>query len=149
MSSISELSSKPLVYLTRIESFSASHRLHNPLIDGQKNKEIYGKCNTSHGHNYKVEVTVKGIVDVMTGMVLDIAVLKNIINETVMKSLDHKDIDKDVEYFSQNNIVSSAENIAVFIWKIIQQKLPNSAKLHSIKLHETDKNVVEYKGELL
>lgn len=140
---------KPLVYLTRIESFSSAHRLNSPLMDEKSNQQIYGKCNTRHGHNYKVEITVAGVVDSNTGMVCDIAVLKSIISKTVMESLDHKDIDKDVNYFIENQIVSTAENIAVFIWKIISDKLPNGVRLHCVKLHETDKNIVEYKGEVL
>lgn len=139
------------VYLTRIESFSSSHRLHCTGLSDEANASLYGKCNNAngHGHNYKVEVTVKGLIDSMTGMVMNISDLKNIISQTVMDVLDHRNIDRDVTYFRDFGVVSTAENIVVFIWELISPKLPENVELHSIKLHETDKNVVEYRGEVM
>ncbi|RWS26026.1 6-pyruvoyl tetrahydrobiopterin synthase-like protein [Leptotrombidium deliense] len=140
--------SSPLVYLTRIESFSACHRLHSIRLSEEENRELFGKCNNlnGHGHNYKVEVTVKGVVDRLTGMVMNLTDLKFIIND-VLKQLDHKNIDKDVPYFAEKQLVSSAENIAVFIFEKMSEKLSHCVSLHSIKLYETDKNVVEYRGK--
>ncbi|GIY04388.1 6-pyruvoyl tetrahydrobiopterin synthase [Caerostris extrusa] len=136
----------PIVYLTRIESFSAAHRLHSPHLSDQDNYEIYGKCNNpnGHGHNYKVEITIKGKVDKPTGMVMNITDLKKIIQETIMEVLDHKNLDQDVPYFKE--IVSTTENLSVFIWKQLSSSLP-SGMLHCVKIHETDKNVVEFYGE--
>lgn len=142
-------SRRPIVYLTRIESFSAAHRLHNKNLADELNQTIFGKCNNpnGHGHNYKVEVTVKGPVDEHTGMVININDLKSIMNDTIMSILDHKNIDLDIEYFHENNVISTSENIAVFIWNSLEKRLPDLVQLHCIKLHETDKNIVQYKGE--
>ena len=135
----------PYVYLTRIESFSAAHRLHSPHLDDESNKVLYGKCNNphGHGHNYKVEVTVKGKVDKKTGMVLNITDLKNIIQATIMETLDHKNLDKDVPYFKEN--ISTTENLCVYIWQLLSHHL--QGLLHRVKIHETDKNIVTFYGE--
>src|ERR1700712_3885773 len=108
-------SGQPLVYLSRVETFSAAHRLNSGSLDEQTNTRLFGKCNSIHGHNYRVKVTIKGPIDNINGMALDISILKTIISETVIKNLDHKFIDEDVDHFRDNNIVSTAENIAVYI----------------------------------
>ena len=137
----------PKVYLTRIESFSASHRLRSKSLTDGQNREIFGKCNNvnGHGHNYKLEVTIVGPIDPVTGMVININVLKQLIQTRVMDVLDHKNLDLDVDHFQ--NKVSSAENIAQFIFDQLQEhnSFPCEVKLYSVKLHETDKNVVEIK----
>ena len=137
----------PTVYLTRRETFSACHRLHSTKLSDEENLEIFSKCNNpnGHGHNYTVEVTVKGQVNDQTGMVMNITDLKKIIEISVMKPLDHKNIDKDVPYFA--NVVSTTENVAVFIWQGILSKLPPGVLLDQVKIWETDKNIVVYKGE--
>lgn len=136
------------IYLTRIESFSACHRLHSNSLSDEENRAIFGKCNNvnGHGHNYKVEVTVTGPIDPVTGMVVNISDLKKLIQTRVMDLLDHKNIDLDVEYFKDK--VSSAENIAKFIFDqlMIHNSFPSEVKLHSVKLYETEKNVVEIKN---
>ncbi|GBM28005.1 6-pyruvoyl tetrahydrobiopterin synthase [Araneus ventricosus] len=136
----------PIVYLTRVESFSAAHRLHSPHLNDEENQLLYGKCNNpnGHGHNYKVEVTVKGRVDQQTGMVMNITDLKEIIQKTIMELLDHKHLDKDVPYFKET--VSTTENLSVFIWNQLSNSLP-AGMLHCVKIHETDKNVVKFYGE--
>lgn len=138
---------KPLVYLTRREIFSACHRLHSKQLSDEENLEIFSKCNNpnGHGHNYVVEVTVKGTVDDATGMVMNITDLKKIIDVSVMKPLDHKNLDKDVPYFNQ--VVSTTENVAVFIWLQIKDELPPNVQLDQVKIWETEKNIVVYKGE--
>ena len=138
--------SKNHVLLTRIEKFSACHRLHSKVLTDEENKNIYGPCNNpnGHGHNYTVEVTVKGPVDESTGMVMNLTDLKQAINQAVIKPLDHKNIDKDVEYFKDRT--STVENIIIFIWDNMQSQLHDSSLLYKIKLYETDKNVAEYYG---
>ncbi|XP_005106705.2 6-pyruvoyl tetrahydrobiopterin synthase [Aplysia californica] len=140
-----EQQESPVVFIQRIESFSACHRLHSPYLSDEENKALFGKCNSpnGHGHNYKVEVTLKGPIDPATGMVINITELKKYIEEAIMSVLDHKNIDKDVPYFKSN--VSTMENIAVFIWDNMKKNLGNL--LYEIKLHETDKNVTWYRGE--
>ena len=169
-------------YLIRRETFSASHRLHSNFLSDSENKKVYGKCNgvNGHGHNYVIEVTIKGPIDPRTGMIMNLTDLKEIIHEAVMEPLDHKNIDKDVPYFSGSStnikddndspqqeikdkneistplgIVSTVENIAVFVWKNIEQILSrrsndfNAVKLDNVKLWETEKNMAIYKGETL
>ncbi|KAF3704757.1 6-pyruvoyl tetrahydrobiopterin synthase [Channa argus] len=133
-------------YITRIESFSACHRLHSLHLSDEENKKVYGKCNNpnGHGHNYKVEVTVRGKIDARTGMVINLTDLKKCIEEVIMVPLDHKNLDKDVPYFA--NVVSTTENVAVYIWDNMVKALPPNL-LYEIKIYETDKNVVIYRGE--
>jgi len=135
------------VYLTRRETFSACHRLHSKQLNDEENKKIFDKCNNpnGHGHNYTVEVTVKGRVDNKTGMVMNITDLKKAMKIAIMDTLDHKNIDLDVPYFE--NVVSTTESVAVYIWKEIVKLLPNNVTLDQVKIWETDKNIVVYKGE--
>ncbi|XP_035000799.1 6-pyruvoyl tetrahydrobiopterin synthase [Hippoglossus stenolepis] len=133
-------------YITRIQSFSACHRLHSIHLSDEENKKVYGKCNNphGHGHNYKVEVTVRGKIDRVTGMVMNLTDLKRCIEDVIMTPLDHKNLDKDVPYFA--SVVSTTENLAVYIWdNMVKALLPNL--LYEIKIHETDKNIVVYRGE--
>ena len=92
-----------------------------------------------------VGVTVKGPVDADTGMVMNLTDVKKIINESVMKPLDHKNLDKDVPYFK--NVVSTTENVAIFIYNSIRPELPYQVSLYEIKVWETEKNIVVYRGE--
>ena len=98
-----------------------------------------------HGHNYSVEVSIRGPVDQKTGMVMNLTDLKEVMNDCIMKPLDHKNVDKDVALFK--SIPSTAENIAVFIWDSLSLKLDRPELLHEVKLWETDKNFVSYHGQ--
>ncbi|XP_078081477.1 6-pyruvoyl tetrahydrobiopterin synthase [Mustelus asterias] len=134
------------VLVTRVESFSAAHLLHSNCLSAEENKRTFGKCNNpnGHGHNYKVEVTVRGEVNPQTGMVINITDLKEHMQEAIMQPLDHKNLDKDVPYFA--DVVSTTENVAVFIWDNLQKRLSPSL-LYEVKVYETDKNIVVYRGE--
>eukprot|EP00124_Ichthyophonus_hoferi_P002744 Ihof_evm2s201 gene=Ihof_evmTU2s201 len=92
---------KHIAYTSRTESFSASHRLHSPQLTDEENKRLFGKCNNKngHGHNYKVEVIVRGEVDQKTGMVINLTDLKSYMAQAIMDPLDHRHIDLDVPYF--------------------------------------------------
>lgn len=94
---------------------------------------------------FTVEVTVKGQVNKNTGMVMNVADLKKYIDMAVMEPLDHKNLDLDVPYFK--NHVSTTENVAIFIWQSLKKAINNPDSLYKIKLFETDKNIVVYKGE--
>ena len=135
-----------MMYVTRREVFSSAHRLHNENLSEEENKQIFGKCNNpnGHGHNYVLEVVVGGDIDPKTGYVVDLKKLKEIIREHVIKKLDHKHLNFDVEFMKGIN--PTAENIAIAIWEQLEDKIP-SGKLHSVKLYETENNYVEYKGE--
>ncbi|XP_067860443.1 6-pyruvoyl tetrahydrobiopterin synthase isoform X2 [Heptranchias perlo] len=98
-----------VVQVTRVESFSAAHHLHSNCLSAEENKKIFGKCNNpnGHGHNYKVEVTVRGEINQATGMVINLTELKEHMQEAIMKPLDHKNLDKDVPHFA--NVVRNQD----------------------------------------
>jgi 6-pyruvoyltetrahydropterin/6-carboxytetrahydropterin synthase len=130
------------VSVTRRAHFNAAHRLHNPAWSDEKNREVFGLCNSPnfHGHNYDLEVRVTGDIDPETGMVLDLAWLAGLIKEEVETRFDHKNLNLDVAEFRDLN--PTAEHIALVIWRILRTKLPEKFDLH-VKLYETPRNFVE------
>lgn len=146
------MSSERKIYLTRRESFSAAHRLHSNFLSDDENRTVFDKCNNpnGHGHNYVLEVTVCGRVDLKTGMTMNITDLKQIISRNVLDLLDHKNLDQDVEYFRQNQLVSTTENLAIFIWEQLANPInqhTGNVHLYEVKIFETDKNIVTYRGD--
>eukprot|EP00055_Hartaetosiga_balthica_P006353 m.19783 g.19783 ORF g.19783 m.19783 type:complete len:170 (+) comp5172_c0_seq1:1-510(+) len=137
----------PVTYISRVEIFSACHRLHSKHLTDEENVDVFGKCNNpnGHGHNYKVEVTLRGPVDPKTGMVINLVDLKKYMNKAIMDTMDHKHLDLDVSYFK--DVVSTTENVCVYIWERMLEQLPSKALLFEVKVHETDKNIVRYRGE--
>ncbi|MBM3320620.1 MAG: 6-carboxytetrahydropterin synthase [Candidatus Eisenbacteria bacterium] len=133
------------VFLTRVFEFSASHRLHEPGLSDDRNREIFGKCNNphGHGHNYVVEVTVGGAVDPRTGTVGNLVEIDCVVNDLVIEYLDHKHLNSDVEEFRDLN--PTAENIARVIWDRLGENV-GGAKLHRIRLYETARNIADYYG---
>ncbi len=134
-----------MVYVTRREVFSASHRLHNPNLSDAENDRLFGKCNNpnGHGHNYTIEVVVTGEIDSETGYLIDLKKLKKIIIENVINKVDHKHLNSDVDFMK--NVIPTAENIAVKCWEQLVDKIP-SGRLYSVKIYETENNYAEYKG---
>jgi 6-pyruvoyltetrahydropterin/6-carboxytetrahydropterin synthase len=131
------------VAVIRRAHFNAAHRLYNPSWPNEKNEEVFGLCNNPnyHGHNYVLEVKVVGDVDPDTGYVIDIKILKSIIDEEIIERFDHKNLNLDTEEFK--NLNPTAENIAVVIYKLLRKRL-NPELLLFVKLYETDRNYVEY-----
>ncbi len=102
-----------MVYLTRKAEFSASHYYHNPDFTPEENRRLFGKCNNphGHGHNYTLEVTVKGEVDPRSGFVVDLKQLKEIMHREVLDAMDHRFLNKEVpEFFTQ---IPTTENLAI------------------------------------
>ncbi len=133
-----------MIYITRKEHFSAAHKLHNPDISDGKNLDIYGKCNNFHGHNYYLEVTLKGEPNEDSGYVMDLKKLKQIIHTEIIDKVDHMFLN-DVDLFK--GIVPTTERMAIVFWNILSDKVKSdNAQLYSVKLYETDKNYVEYRG---
>ncbi len=128
---------------TRSYVFSAAHRLHAPRLSDEENVAIYGKCNNAHGHghNYTVEVTVQGMVDAATGMVIDLVEMDQTVR-SVLDTLDYKHLDREVAAFHTQ--VSTAENIVVYLWNELSPRF--AGKLAHMKLWETRNNVFEYAG---
>lgn len=137
----------PRVYITRKVHFNAAHRLDNPAKSEEWNRTTFGKCNNPnwHGHNYELDVTVSGEPDPETGYVLDLSILKRIVDEQVADKLDHKNLNLDVDFLS--GIIPSTENVAVAIWQQLVGAIPEPAKLHEITLRETPRNSVNYRGD--
>lgn len=135
-----------MVYLTRRVEFSASHHYHNPAFSAEENQRIFGKCNNpnGHGHNYTLEVTVKGSVDSQTGFVVDLKQLKEIMNREVVEALDHRYLNKEVPEFADQ--IPTTENIAIAVWKRLRGKL-NVAKLHRVRIYETPDLWADFYGE--
>lgn len=128
---------------TRAYVFSAAHRLHAPALSDAENLEVYGKCNNprGHGHNYTLEVTVKGVIDPVTGMVIDLPDMDRIVR-SVLDQVDHKHLDREISAFHSQ--VSTAENIVVYLWRELAPRF--EGRLARLKLWETKKNVFEYAG---
>jgi 6-pyruvoyltetrahydropterin/6-carboxytetrahydropterin synthase len=135
-----------MVFLTRKAEFSASHYYHNPEFTREENQRIFGKCNNphGHGHNYTLEVTVKGQVDPRSGFVVDLKELKEIMNREVIDALDHRFLNKEVPEFAQ--AIPTTENLAISIWDRLKAKL-RVAELHRIRVYETPDLFVDYYGE--
>ena len=135
-----------MVYLTRRMSFSASHRLWSNQLTEAENYAIYEKCANpnGHGHNYVLEVTIRGIPDPRTGMVLNLTDLKHTMNEHVVKFVDHKHLNFDVPWLE--GFIPTTEVLVVKFWERLAEALP-TGMLYEVKLHETENNLASYRGE--
>ncbi len=131
------------VAVIRRAHFNAAHKLWNAHWTKEKNKEVFGLCANEHyhGHNYTLEVKVIGEIDAETGYVIDLKILKDIINKEIDARFDHKNLNLDTHEFASLN--PTAENIAVVIYNLIRSKLDSKYDLF-IKLWETENNIVEY-----
>ena len=134
-----------MITLTRRYRFSAAHVLARPDWSEERNRAVYDKCAHpgGHGHNYGLEVTVRGEVDA-AGRLLPLERLDAVVRERVLLSLDHKFLNRDVSEFER--VVPTAENIARYAWAALDGEIA-PAVLHRIRLEETAKNSVEYAGE--
>ncbi len=135
-----------MVSVCRKAHFNAAHRLFNKEWSGEKNKAVFGKCSNPlyHGHNYELEVQVTGPVDPVTGFVIDLGLLKQLIKEKVEDVLDHKNLNLEVPEFKDLN--PTAENIAIVIFNYLRPYLDEDLKL-AITLYETPRNFVKYEGK--
>lgn len=137
-----------MIYIQRRETFSAAHQLYNPAWTEEQNEAVFGKCANQnfHGHNFQLIVTVKGEVNPDTGFVMNLADLKVLVREKVIDKLDHKNLNRDVDFLAGQ--LTSTENIAIAVWKILQPEIAlHGATLHCIRIVETENNSVEYYGE--
>jgi len=135
------------VYLTRRERFNAAHKLWNPEWDAAKNLSVFGKCSNPnwHGHNYELFVTVKGEPANDTGFCMDLKILSDMIEEKVISKVDHKNLNLDVHFMEGK--MASAENIVIAIWDQLETEVAAAGcLLYSVKLYETENNIVEYFG---
>ncbi len=137
-----------MMYITRRERFSAAHKLYREDWTQEQNESVFGKCSNPnwHGHNYELFVTVKGNINPETGFVIDLRDLKEIILTQVVGKLDHRNLNLDVDFMKGK--MASTEVLAAEIFKQLQPHIErHHAKLHSVRLQETENNYVEYFGE--
>jgi 6-pyruvoyltetrahydropterin/6-carboxytetrahydropterin synthase len=133
------------VFITRQVHFNAAHRLHNPSKSQAWNTKHYGLCTNPHwhGHNYVLEVTLRGQPDPDTGYILDLAELKRILHEAVVDKCDHRNLNEEVAFL--RGIIPSTENLVIAFWQQIEPRLP-AGTLHRVRLFETPRNFAEYLG---
>ena len=134
--------------ITRKAEFSASHSCYNPQLSEEQNRSLYGERAGSHGHghNYVIEVSIDGDPDPATGMIVDLKLVKDIIQREVIDSMDHRHLNHEVPPFDR--VIPTAENVVREVWRRLEPGLtfPN-ARLASIRLYETDDLYVDYAGE--
>lgn len=137
-----------MIFVTRRERFNAAHRLYHPNKSDQENLDIFGMCSNPkwHGHNYVLFITVKGNINPETGFVVNIKDLSKLVKEIIIKKLDHRNINLEVDFMAGIN--PTTENLAKGIWEQLENPIKDlGAALHRIKLFETENNFVEYYGE--
>ncbi len=136
----------PLVTVTRRLMFNAAHRVHNPALSDAENTALFGKCNNPnwHGHNYTLDVSVRGPIDERTGYVIDLAHLKRIVVDRVVGKVDHRNFNLDVDFMQGINPTS--ENIIVAMWRELEPAVAPGTLIRLV-LWETANNYVEYSGE--
>lgn len=134
------------VTVNRKAHFNAAHRLHNADWTDARNANVFGKCANPHyhGHNYELIVSVKGEIHPETGFVMDMKILKSLIETEIEEQFDHKNLNEEVREFKTLN--PTAENIAVVIWNKLRLKIDKNLEL-SITLYETPRNFVTYSGD--
>ncbi len=130
--------------VTKRLEFSAAHRYVRPGWTEAENRAAFGKAANLHGHNYVLEVTVEGEPSPDTGMVMDLKALKDLVTETVLDRIDHKNLNVDVPEFGDR--LPTPENLAVRIWDLLAPHLAG-CRLHRIRLHEDESFYVDYLGE--
>ena len=139
-------SESPMVRVSQKFEFSATHRLHNPSLSEDENCRIYGKCNNphGHGHNYEVQVTLKGTPG-KSGLLLDVPAFERIVAATVIDRFDHKNLNVELPEFAQTGLIPSVENIAMTIYRLLKPKFGHAgAALASVTVWETPKTWCEY-----
>lgn len=126
--------------------FAASHICRSSRLSDVENERVYGLASNpqGHGHNYVVEVAIKGDPDPVTGMILDLKKLKDVIEERVMSVYDHRLLNREVDSFAET--VPTVENIAIDIWKRMEGRVA-PGRLYSVRVHETTELYAEYRGE--
>jgi 6-pyruvoyltetrahydropterin/6-carboxytetrahydropterin synthase len=135
----------PQVTITRRLQFNAAHRVHNPALSDAENLAIFGKCNNPnwHGHNYTLDVSITGEIDQRTGYVIDLAVVKRLVEREVIDKVDHRNFNLEVDFM--RDVIPTTENIVVQMWGVLAPAFA-PARLTRLVLWETPNNYVEYTG---
>lgn len=135
-----------MIFLTRKAEFAAAHFYWNPAWDEEENRRVFGKCanRQGHGHNYTLEVTVKGETDPVTGFVVDLKELKDIMEREVVSAYDHRHLNHEVPEFQATQ--PTTENLAVAIWRRLDGKIPH-AMLQRVRVYEAPDLFADFYGE--
>jgi 6-pyruvoyltetrahydropterin/6-carboxytetrahydropterin synthase len=138
----------PMVLLSQRFEFCAAHRLHNPALSDDENRRIFGKCNNpnGHGHNYQLQVTLRGVPD-RNGVLIDVPAMERIVTAAVVERFDHKNLNTEVAEFRDAKVIPSVENIAQVIYRILEPQFAEAhahASLASVTVWETSKTWCEY-----
>lgn len=136
----------PTVTVTRRLRFAAAHRVHNPALSDEENESLFGKCNNPHwhGHNYLLEVSVRGELEEKTGYVMDLGRLRDLVVKEIIEKVDHRNLNVDVDFM--RGVIPTTENVAVACWRILEPRI-RPATLVRIRLWESENNYVEYAGD--
>jgi len=134
-----------MVEITRQVEFSASHRLFNPAFSDRDNERIFGICNNpnGHGHNYVLDVTVAGEPDPQTGMIIDLKTLRDLLEEELIRHVDHKNLNLDVPFLQ--GCVPTVEMLVIRFWERLADRIPGG-RLKELTLYESRTNYARYRG---
>jgi 6-pyruvoyltetrahydropterin/6-carboxytetrahydropterin synthase len=138
-----------MIFLTRRATFSASHYYWNEAWTAEKNEQVFGRCanRNGHGHNYTLEVTVAGEPDPVTGFVVDLKWLKDVIEREVLSAYDHRHLNLEVPEFK--SAIPTTENIAIASWRRLQPSVESApgTRLTAVRIYETPEIFAEFRGE--
>jgi 6-pyruvoyltetrahydropterin/6-carboxytetrahydropterin synthase len=141
-----------MIFLTRRATFSASHYYWRPDWPAEKNEQVFGRCanRNGHGHNYTLEVTVAGEPDSVTGFVVDLKWLKDVMEKNVLAAFDHRHLNLEVPEFREGAMIPTTENIAIASWNRLEPAILSAggARLSCIRVYETPEIFAEYMGEV-
>jgi 6-pyruvoyltetrahydropterin/6-carboxytetrahydropterin synthase len=137
------MNAEPILAVARRESFNAAHQLCDPGLSEAENRRLFGKCANLHGHNYVLEVAVAGRVDPVTGYVIDLKRLSDLVCREIIEQVDHHNLNTDVPWLEGR--IPTAENLALVFWERLEPHLEDGV-LRSVKVWETEKNWAEYTG---
>ncbi|MBI4409553.1 MAG: 6-carboxytetrahydropterin synthase [Gemmatimonadetes bacterium] len=134
--------------LTRRVRFAAAHRYHRPEWSEAENRRVFGACNNppGHGHNYVLELTVRGVIDPATGFAAELEALDALLEREVVRVLDHQHINFAVPAFAEGGLVPTGENLLAYLWPRLAAGLPPGVTLQRLRLHEDETLYVDYFG---
>ncbi len=139
-----------MIFLTRRAVFSASHFYWNEAWPAEKNEQVFGRCanRNGHGHNYTLEVTVAGEPDPVTGFVVDLKWLKEVMEREVLAAYDHRHLNLETPEFAAGKLIPTTENIAISAWNRLQSAVQaaGGAQLTRVRVYETPEVFAEYRG---
>jgi 6-pyruvoyltetrahydropterin/6-carboxytetrahydropterin synthase len=135
-----------MILLTRKAEFSAAHFYWNDALSPEENERVFGKCanRNGHGHNYTLEVTVAGEIDPVTGFVVDLKLLKDILEREVVSVYDHRHLNLEIDDFK--SVIPTTENIAIAVWRRLEGKIAG-ARLQRVRVYEMPDLFADFYGE--